>query len=575
MRIKTKLILSFGLLLGLVVTLGIVGSKYIFSLRTDTENILRDNYKSLEYAKNMLAALDKTASPDAVPEFENNLRKQERNVTEVGENLLTKDLRRTFGLFKLHPDDNSLKTALRDKLLKITSLNMQAIEYKSKIAGKTANNAFFWISITSTLCFLIAFTVFFNLPSDIANPIRELTESIKQIAAKNYSQRITSENKNEFSDLAHTFNLMAGKLEEYDNSNLSQLMFEKKRIETLINNMSDPVIGLDEQQRFIFMNQEALKTLNISEQDYLNQPVDVLRIKNDLVRKLTDDLYLTPTPGIKPQPVKIFADHKESYFEKQLIPISIALTGEEQTRSVGHVIILRNVTEYKEIDFAKTNYIATVSHELKTPISSIKMSLQLLENSRIGQLNEEQALLLHSIADDTNRLLKITGELLNITQIESGNIQLSITSVDVKELLLYAMNALKTQAVQKNIYFRFECPDTIPKVQADNEKTAWVLTNLLSNAVRYSYENATIFIAVKEEDNRVHIAIKDTGIGIADEYRDKIFNRYFRVPGTKNEGNGLGLSISKEFIEAQGGQIFLESRIGEGSTFTITLKSIV
>lgn len=574
MRIKTKLILSFGLLLGLVVTLGIVGSKYIFSLRTDTENILRDNYKSLEYAKNMLAALDRTTSPDAVPEFENNLRKQERNVTEVGENHLTKDLRRTFGLFKLHPDDNSLKAALRDKLLKITSLNMQAIEYKSKIAGKTANNAFLWISITSTLCFLIAFTVFFNLPSDIANPIRELTESIKQIAAKNYSQRITSENKNEFSDLAHTFNLMAGKLEEYDNSNLSQLMFEKKRIETLINNMSDPVIGLDEHQKFIFMNQEALKTLNISEQDYINQAIDAMRLKNDLIRKLTDDLYQLPTSGTKPQPVKIFADHKESYFEKQIIPISIAWTGEEQTRSVGHVIILRNVTEYKEIDFAKTNYIATVSHELKTPISSIKMSLQLLENSRIGQLNEEQSLLLHSIADDTNRLLKITGELLNITQIESGNIQLSITSVHIKELLLYAINALKTQAAQRNINFALECPDTMLKVQADNEKTAWVLTNLLSNAIRYSYENSTIFINVKEEDNRVHIAIKDTGIGIASEYRDKIFNRYFRVPGTKNEGNGLGLSISKEFIEAQGGQILLESQIGEGSTFTITLRSL-
>jgi len=234
---------------------------------------------------------------------------------------------------------------------------------------------------------------------------------------------------------------------------------------------------------------------------------------------------------------------------------------------------LRNITEYKELDFAKTNFIATVSHEFKTPISSIKMSAQLLENEQIGPLNEEQTNLLNSIKEDANRLLKFTGELLNMTQIESGNIQLSILPSDPKEILLFAIHATQTQADQKHIHFEINCPEHITAIQADTEKTTWVLTNLISNAIRYSYENSVIYLTVKQRDNKVEISVRDTGQGIAPQYKNKIFDRYFKVPGTKMEGTGLGLAISKEFIEAQGGNIMVESEYGLGSTFTISLNS--
>ncbi|HRI32867.1 MAG TPA: HAMP domain-containing sensor histidine kinase [Saprospiraceae bacterium] len=234
---------------------------------------------------------------------------------------------------------------------------------------------------------------------------------------------------------------------------------------------------------------------------------------------------------------------------------------------------MRNITEYKELDFAKTNFIATVSHEFKTPISSIKMSVQLLENKQIGPLNMEQTNLLNSIKEDANRLLKFTGELLNMTQVESGNIQLTILPSDPKEILLFAIQATQTQADQKQIKFEINCPDNIPKVQADPEKTTWVLTNLISNAIRYSYENSVIYLTVKQRDNKVEISVRDTGQGIAPQYKNKIFDRYFKVPGTKMEGTGLGLAISKEFIDAQGGNIKVESEYGLGSTFTISLNS--
>lgn len=570
MKIKTKIRLGIGLLFLLILLLSIVGTNYINKLKQDTENILEANYNTLLYSRNMLVALE-DSSDQAIQLFESNLKNQESNISEIGEKEATLELKRNLELLKSNKNDLSIQKKIREEIFKIMEINMIAIQKKSEKAKETANNAVFWIVITGSLCFLIAFILLLNLPSNIAKTISKLTESIKQIAAKNYSERVHFEGNSEFGQLAKSFNTMAEKLEEYNNSNLAKLMMEKKRIEALINNMHDPVIGLDENLKVIFANNEAIKISGVNEANLIGHSSQELAVKNDLIRTLIQDIMI-PDSRPKPKPIKIFADNKEGYFEKETLHISISPTGEQTHRLVGHVIILRNVTEYKELDSAKTNFIATVSHEFKTPISSIKLSLQLLENEQIGNLNEEQKNLLDSIKDDTNRLLKITGELLNMTQVESGNIQLTILPTDPKEILQYSINATKTQAEQKQIKFEISCPDEVPKVHADNEKTAWVLTNLISNAIRYSYDNSIIYLSIRPVGNKMQISVRDTGQGIAPQYKDKIFDRYFRVPGRKTEGTGLGLAISKEFIEAQGGQISVESEFGAGSTFTVTLN---
>lgn len=574
MKIKTKLTLGVGLLFILIILLSIVGAFNINALKSDTENILKANYNSLLYSRNILSVLN-NPSEKTIQVIEDNLKKQENNATEIGELEANLELRNNFEAYKKSNSNSSVQLAIQENLFQIMDMNMQAIQRKSEVAKTTADKAVFWIVVTGTICFLIAFILLVNLPSNIANPIKELTESIKQIAAKNYSKRVHFESHSEFGELAKSFNSMAEKLEEYNNSNLAKLMMEKKRIETLINNMHDPVIGLDENLKVIFANEEALKIIGSTANEIIGHFTQELALKNDLVRNLITDLMIeNPILGQKQAPVKIFAENKESYFEKETLHISIVPTGETNSILVGHVIFLRNVTSYKELDFAKTNFIATVSHELKTPISSIKLSLQLLENAEIGHLNDEQKNLVESIKDDATRLLKITGELLNMTQVESGNIQLSIMPADPKEILLYAINATQTQADQKQIKFNIECPESISKVQADNEKTAWVLTNLISNAIRYSYDNSTIYLSIIETKNNVQISVRDRGQGIAPQYKDKVFDRYFRVPGTKKEGTGLGLSISKEFIEAQGGQISVETEFGAGSKFSITLNTL-
>jgi PAS domain S-box-containing protein len=572
MRIKTKLNLGVGLLFLLIFILSLVSAYSVFSIKKDTGNILKANYNTLEYSRNMLLSLDEMVINEnkASAVFDVNLKKQKANITEDNEDVATKKLESNFNLLKKNSKDENLKTQIRQNIFEIMKLNMNAIKIKSDIAKHTAETANLWIAVVGTLCFLIAFNLLVNLPNNIANPIKELTESIKQIANKNYSERVHFWHHNEFGDLAKSFNTMAEKLQEYHNSNLYKLSFEKKRLETLINNMHDPIIGLDSQGVVLFINEEALKIMGLKQEDVVGKSAATLALTNDLMQSL----IINKSDSTKAETMKIFADAKESYFEKEIVNITIKPTGEEQTIAIGDVIILRNITVFKELDFAKTNFIATVSHELKTPISSIKMSLQLLENEKTGVINEEQKHLVESIKEDSNRLLKITGELLELSQVETGNIQLNIEKSNPYEIVHYATEAVKMQAEQKQIEIVVDAHPDLPNVKADAEKTSWVLINFLTNAITYSSENSKIIVRLKRENNHIIFQVIDTGKGIDNRYKSKVFDKYFQIPGSHKSGTGLGLAISKEFIEAQNGSIGVESELGLGSTFSISLNII-
>lgn len=571
MRIKTKLNLGVGLLFLMIIILSLVSAYSVFLIKQDTENILKSNYNTLEYSRNMIFALDgmKLDSKKTIQNFEENLKKQTQNITEPGEKQATEKLMASFALLEKNNADENLKAQIRQDIFAIMKLNLDAIKQKSDIAKQSAETANLSIAIVGTLCFLIAFNLLVNLPNNIANPIKELTFSIKEIANKNYSERVHFTSHSEFGDLAKSFNTMAQKLEEYHDSNVYKLLFEKKRLETLINNMNDPIIGLDHAGIVLFANDEALKIIGLKSEDAIGKSASELANTNDLIRSL---ILKEMDGNSKKQPLKIFANAKESYFEKETINITITPTGEEKEINIGDVIILRNITLFKELDFAKTNFIATVSHELKTPISSIKLSLQLLENTKTGEMNDDQKQLVESIKDDSQRLLKITGELLNLSQLETGNIQLNIGKSNPHEIINYAVEAVKVQADQKQIQLIIDADEKLKDVKADSEKTSWVLINYLSNAIRYSSEKSTILIKLKEENNQMVFQVIDTGKGIEPRYKDKVFDKYFQIPGSPKSGTGLGLAISKEFIEAQNGSVGVESNLGLGSTFWFTLK---
>lgn len=424
MKIKTKLTLGVGLLFVMIISLSLIGARYINAIKNDTENVLVANYNTLEYSRNMLLALDEISESKKIAgRFEEYLKKQQQHLTENGEKEATNRLAEHFDQLKSNTSNSNLYPIIRKDIFQIMQLNMEAIQQKNEVAQKTALSATIWIALSGTLCFLIAFTLLINLPNSIAAPIKELSDRIKQIAAINYNQRVHFESHDEFGELAKSFNRMAKKLEEYHDSNLHQLLFEKERIETLINNMHDPVIGLDENHKILFANHEALKVISLQPDELIGKFAQDIAKTNDLMNLLMHELTISSNEiGKNPNStIKIYADGKENFFEKEIIDIEITPTGEKEIKHIGYVIMLRNITPFKELDSAKTNFIATVSHELKTPISSIKTSLQLLENQQTGQVNETQKQLIAHIKEDSDQLLKITGELLSMSQVETNH----------------------------------------------------------------------------------------------------------------------------------------------------------
>lgn len=569
MRIKKKLTLWLGLLFALIVLLGGTSGMYIHFLKLDTREILKDNYNSLLYAKNMLMALDKSGD-ERLLQFDELLKKQEANATEHGEVEMNATLRRYFNSYIQSGQKSEDVKFIRVWLLEVMGMNMEAIEIKSHNAYETATQATIWIIIAGSACFVIALMLLVNLPSHITDPIQKLTQGIKQIAISNYKERVFLQKSDEFGELAQSFNTMAQKLEEYNSSHLAKLMRQKKRIEALINTMRDVVIGLDENMYVIFVNEEACKVLGLPQEDMIGKNSKDIALQNDLMRLLLKQMYANKE---EKEPIKIIYNDKENYFNKELLHISITPTGEQNKEVVGHVIILRNITEFKELDATKTRFIGTISHEFKMPIASMKMSLQSLLDSAEGTLNEEQTHIVESIQDDIEKLLKITSELLNLSHIESGNIAVKMSPCNLEKMIQAAVDSNHVHAEQKMIKLEVEIPKETREIVVDADRTVWVLSNLIGNAIMYSHEASKVFITVEQDETLTQIKVRDEGMGIPPEYLDRLFDRYFRVPGTHREGTGLGLSISKELIEAQKGKIEVHSEYGVGSEFVLLFYS--
>ena len=460
---------------------------------------------------------------------------------------------------------------VREDLFRIMELNMAAIRAKSAGVEQRADYAMWWLIAVAALCALIAGGILVWFPQSVLRPIDALKKGITQIANHNYRERLDFPGNREFESVAESFNDMAAKLDEYRRSSLDDLMTAKKRIEAIVDTLHEPIVGLGPDRRILFMNREAFSVLNLRE-DAVGRDAAEVALSNDLLRRLVRGVNDTKKDADK-EPLKIYADNKESYFQVENTPLYITPVGGREQQFVGNLIVLNNVTHFKELDSAKTNFISTVSHEMKTPISSILMSLQLLGDDRLGTLNGEQKQLVTSIKESSDRLLSITGELLNMTQIETGKLKLIPKVTKPIELIDYAVKATQVLAERFCCFVEVDYPEKISKLFVDNEKIAWVITNLLSNAIHHSPERSRIIIGAVQREKAVEIYVQDFGRGIDPRYHKSIFERYFRVPGTKVQGSGLGLAISKEFVEAHGGTISVESEIGRGSRFSILLPA--
>jgi len=556
--VKNKIRLGTLFLFLLLLLSGGLGIYNLARLKNDAKLVLEDNYESLDYCHMMQRQLDSLNinRTIALQKFEEALHKQEDNITEPGENAATSDLRSEFNKLKTGDTSSFIIKDIHQQLHFILNANMNAIQRKNSKTEAKADNALTYLSLIAAVIFLVSLTFSFNFPGVVTGPIRQLTEAIQEISRKNYKHRIHIKNKDEFGQMADAFNAMADRLEYFESSNLNKMMFEKTRAEAVINSLKDASIGIDKNNSILFANNQALQLLSLQAKDIIGKPADEVAAKNDLFKFLLNQKNAIP--------FKIIVENKENYFIKEIIEVS-------QEDSKSTMIVVKNITSFKELDVAKTNFIATVSHELKTPLASSDFSLKLLEDDRIGK--EEQKELIQQLKSDNQRMLRILSELLNMSQVEAGKIQLNIQSVSPLQIVENSIKAIAPTAKEQGLHIETQIKNDLPNIKADPDRISWVLNNFLTNAIKYAPAESAITVEVHKSGDQISFSVSDKGQGIDEVYLGRIFERYFQVPGRPDKkGSGIGLAICKEFIEAMGGKIWVKSKIGEGSSFGFDLS---
>jgi signal transduction histidine kinase len=264
-----------------------------------------------------------------------------------------------------------------------------------------------------------------------------------------------------------------------------------------------------------------------------------------------------------------FHKNKEEYF----FNIIVSLVKDIHQNITSVVVLFQNVTTLKQLERLKTNFVSTISHEFKTPLTSIMIGTSIISDQQIGSLNEKQKDIVNAIIEDSERLSELVTNLLQLSKIQTNEEAYNFSSCSINSIIENCAKAFYEQLSAKDIKLELEVGNKLPKVIADSEKISWVINNLISNALKYTTAGDYIIISAKVKLGEMHILVKDTGMGIPEQYKEKIFDKFVQVVGRDSEirGSGLGLTISKEIVESHKGHIWCESEEDSGSTFTFTL----
>lgn len=594
MNIKDRLRWALVSLFLVIVCLGGIGTYYLKKLADQSANIIKDNNRTLTYMRAIDRGLDQvlilleedSSNIDGINvELENiqdQIDQQLANVTETGEQQSSEQLNSSFQrlqtVFKKDgiPSPGTVLgiiSQIKDYTYSIYFMNEDSMLRKNRDAQATADRIMLFMAIFSLSAITIGLVFIYGLPIYISKPLEIIEKSITEIAKGNYNVQIPITTKDEYGKIASSFNTMTAKLNEFEKSNLSKLLTEQKRMNALINQLDEVVIGLDEDKRIIFINKHGLNVLGLKRENIHHQYAPELASKNELLNNLIKELMIPFLPDEEKvfKPVKIVENGKEKLFSKNIVDIYEKPTGEQKKRLKGHMIILTDITEYEEKDKRKTHFISTLSHELKTPVSAINMSANLLRNNKTGTMNAEQLELLQTIENNNERIKRTINEILDLSKIESGAIEVYKEACDTEQLIDKAIDGVALFLEDKKLKLNKDVKGVHSLINVDAHKVVWILNNFLTNAIRYAPTGTEIKVNASMHEGAVKISVTDKGKGIAYKDQAKLFKKFTQLdlPKHRKEGTGLGLAISKEFIEAMGGKIGLNSEVGVGSEFWI------
>ncbi len=470
--------------------------------------------------------------------------------------------------------ENSLQAAQIEELLGDISRRLQGVyahnanvlEAEIDSAKRQSKSALTSISLILGACVAFSIFVLIWLPRYVARPIARFSESIAHITEGNYDTRLDLQRQDEFGRLARSFNAMAAKLALGSDQSQAALLESRTRLKTLVDQLDDFILGMDAERRVVFINAGMADYLHVEEREVLGRYMPDLALGRPRLQQLFTPIALGRANGIEPFAVTN-SDNTVRYYQERVIRLA------EVDRGAGgdYIVLLKDVTDYEQRTHEQTDYLAGLSHEMKTPMAAIIMSVNLLEDVRLGPLDEDQRELTQTIRHNTKRLTRMIDEVLTLSRDEAGASRLNLSQVELNALLALARENVAPLAKDKRVHIKLEALSEPYHVEADGGRVESAVNNLLTNAIRYSPEGGSIGIECHIVTGGARITVSDQGPGVRVEDRERIFGRFRRGAGDGTEGTGLGLAISRESVEAHGGRLYVDAAYGPGACFVLEL----
>jgi NtrC-family two-component system sensor histidine kinase KinB len=603
---RKKILLGYGASLLLIIVVLSLAVVLILRLGRASESILRENYQSIQAAENMIDAVERQDSAtllillgydrQGATEFRENetlflqwLGRAKDNITIAGEKEIIDTLEKGYArylseisnlqlLYQSEPARASnayhevvlpLFRSIRDACVRLRDLNHETMYAASNRANKISVQAVLSISVIGGISVVIVIIFSLFLSHLISRPVTELKEAALKVGQGDYDIQVPVRGSGELALLTTQFNLMVEKLKQFHDLNIGRIIAEKRKSEAIIRSVTDGIVVVDDNFLITNLNPAAAKIFGVFPEDSLEKHILEVMRDERLFGFLKETLASGQPPHLEEGEdiLTIKTGEGARHYQVAIVPM--------RTPSgviPGVVLLLRDITRLRELDRLKSEFVMTASHELRTPLTSINMAVNLLRESAATKLSEREQALLEACHEDVQRLRALVNDLLDLSKIEAGRLELAFESVHPRLLGDQALAVIKTQADSKGIELSLEVPDALPEVTADPHKIVWVLVNLLANAVRYTEAGGHIRLAGEQVGNQVHLAVTDDGKGIPLEVQPRIFDKFVHgKPSDGNGGSGLGLAISKEIVKAHRGAIWVDSTPGQGSTFTFTL----
>ncbi len=617
MSLRTKLLAGYLVFIVALIVLGGWSAWRLREMGDVSRRIIVNNYDSVIAAQEMKENLERQDSAAVFAligvreralsqmqehrtKFDANFQKAANNITEAGEPEAIEAIRQdrdayyqTFDDFLSQVDSTESKTTATSSTIRdeetserkdyfsrlepqfnklradcdhLLQLNQRAMLAKSEAASKVARRWFYLTLLMAGLLVAAGLALAFFLASHIVKPLLQLTATTARIAGGDLDAKVDVISRDEVGVLATEFNRMAERIRQLRRSDMGQLIIAQQTTEAAIDSLYDPVIVTNAEGCVTKLNPAAEEIFGTEAENkgkHVGEIARDTRIAGAVAEALSSQ---RPVAGEGAAAVFPFAvDGSERAYRLRTTPMR-----DNEKRLLGAVTLLEDITHLREIDRLKSEFIATASHELRTPLTSVQMGVHLLLEGAVGELNEKQQEVLGACRQDCERLDKLMRDLLDLSKIEAGEHHPQLASTRAGDLINGIAEVLRPQVEVKGLALRVDAPPDLPAVIVDRAQIERVISNLVINAIRYT-RRGEIKISAERRESYVALSVCDTGSGIPSEYLPHIFDKFVQVPDAPTGGAGLGLTISQSLVEANGGQISVQSELGRGTTFTFTL----